>query len=379
MSVYLTELEHSDMGVLRYPSVLQTLHWAIAILVAAQFALILVVKQLKSLEFGQSVIAIHQQCGTLLLMMILVRLAVAIRLRAPSSNLPRWQVFSARAVHGAIFAALAAQPVLGLLVAWSRGSTVTMLGLVDLPALIELSTEQGVALEVWHQWLAYCLLALLMVHLGAVAFNLIVRRTSVLERMLEPPAAQRDTRGARLRRLCLCLALLVSMVTGVGIYAMNQYAAFETLSTRFDSIELTLLDEMRSAQLAVVAAEKVPGAKRTLQNLEDEKETLALVSGFAARLSDADARAAVIAAAASLRRADEPRSKSKAASNASAELQDAIDSQNMILFEGRLRVSETAAAGRDMIMLSLAPTIMLGLVLAFLMARSILVSVMLDL
>jgi cytochrome b561 len=127
-------IKHRGTGpVGRYPLMLRLLHWSLALLFGMQFALILVLNQLESLEFGQLVLGLHRQCGTLVLLLILARMIVAARLRAPRLDAPRWQAVAARSVHLAMFGALAVQPLIGLLVAWGRGDEVVLFGLIRLP------------------------------------------------------------------------------------------------------------------------------------------------------------------------------------------------------------------------------------------------------
>ena len=44
-----------------YPRALRYLHWALALLVTIQFALIVVLRQLESLALGQTVLSLHRQ------------------------------------------------------------------------------------------------------------------------------------------------------------------------------------------------------------------------------------------------------------------------------------------------------------------------------
>jgi cytochrome b561 len=366
-SISHTEVEPDRLSA-RYPRAVQILHWLIAPLVAAQFALILVVHQLQSLELGQKVLMFHQQCGSVLLLLIVIRLVLAVRLRIPPSDFPRWQALTARFVHFAMIAVLGAQPILGLLISWSRGSSILFMGIVPIPAVVQLSTEQGIALEPWHRWLAYGLLILLAVHLGAVAFNRIVRKTSVTERILPARAIAEQTGALAFLRLCLGLCFMVSVVVGVSGYALQQYAAFGELSARFDDKEGTLLDDMRAAQLALVTAQRKADDKRSPATiaadvgaaLDTIREFEIPGSGLAADSSGATASAR--------------RGAAKTAVDPAIEtsLQDAIDSQTMHVFEGRLKITEAAAVGHDVILLALMPTIMMGIVLALLMARSLL-------
>lgn len=349
-------------GIQRYPRSLQIIHWVIALLVAAQFTLIAVARQLQSLEFGEAVFSLHRQSGTLLFLIVIVRLALALKVRIPPSLVPRWQTMVARIVHSAMYLILLVQPVLGALVTWSRGNSVVLFGIVPLPAVVTLDAEQGLAIQAWHSTLAYSLLALIGVHLGAVVFNHTVRRKAVTERIFAAQPKQPANPILALTQLCLCLGLMVSLVLFVGGYAMRQYAAFVELSARFDNNESALLDEMRAAQLTLVSSRRTAGDPRPLSETDaSSQEAVDAMRTFPSRLTDRDAKGAADAAV-----------KAGKGIDAEAQLQAAIDAQSMFLFQGRTQIAATAAAGHDMILLALAPTIFLSLFLAILMTASIL-------
>lgn len=354
-----------------YPRVLRILHWTLALLFAAQFALVLVLRQMESLELGQLVLSLHRQFGTLILLLVALRLVLAFRIKSPRLDAPRWQRRAAAGVHLAMFAALAAQPVLGMLAAWARGDTIALLGLVELPTLLVLGTEQGVMIEACHRWLAYGLLALLAVHLAALPVNRFLRRKPVGGAMLPPVRPDRLVNRIPLPvQLAGCFGAILAVTLAAGIYSADRYAAFKDLRSHFDETEVTLLDEMRATQAAVTLA-RVPGAGAT--DLKTAAgDAVGQAKDFARRLSDPDARKAAGTAAAGFARIAE--GDIAAAAGASDALQSAIDSQYMVVFQGRLAIAQAAAAGHDMILLAFAPTILLCALLAFLLSRSVLLA-----
>ena len=112
-----------------YSRPLRLIHWTVAILVTGQLALAVVLTQLRSLSYGQLVLSLHRQLGLVILLLILARLVLSLWHKAPryeSSSLPKWQVRTAGCVHVAFLVLLVAQPVIGTLVAWGRGDTVSL-------------------------------------------------------------------------------------------------------------------------------------------------------------------------------------------------------------------------------------------------------------
>src|SRR6185312_3259491 len=122
-----------------YPRPLRMVHWVVAALVTCQLALAVVLTQLRSLSYGQLVLSLHRQLGIVILLLVLARLVMSRWHKVPdynSSGLPTWQTRTAALVHGGFIVLLLAQPVIGILVAWARGDTVGLLGLVQVPTPI---------------------------------------------------------------------------------------------------------------------------------------------------------------------------------------------------------------------------------------------------
>jgi cytochrome b561 len=236
----------------RYPRALRVLHWVLALAICLQVVLILVFRQLQSVEFANIVLSLHRSGGTVIWFLIVLRLVMGVRVRAPApqSGWPPWQTVAAQAVHCGLIAIVLAQPILGVMSAWSRGDEVLVLGLARLPALVTFTDAQAVTLKLLHRWTAYGLFALVAVHLGAVAFNRWVRKVSVMERMLSPPAADRLTNRVPLSvQLTLTCGLILALSAGAGLYGANQYRTFSDARDRFDESAVSTLDDRRAPQL----------------------------------------------------------------------------------------------------------------------------------
>ena len=179
------EVGPSAGAAVRYPVVLRLVHWGIALLIGGQLTLALVLHALQSLEYAQAVLWAHRQLGLMLLILAVARLAL-LRGRAPrpADIGPKWQARAASLVHAALGALLLLQPLVGLLQTWARGDKVSLLGLVPIPTLATMTSEQGVQLGRLHLACAMALVALIGVHIAAVVFNHLVRRAPVLERLL---------------------------------------------------------------------------------------------------------------------------------------------------------------------------------------------------
>ncbi|MFA5988774.1 MAG: methyl-accepting chemotaxis protein [Sphingomonas sp.] len=352
----------------RFPAILRLTHWSLAVLVAVQFALILVLHNLQSLQLGKLVLDWHQQCGLLVLTVIVLRIALAVRYHPPRNKgqLPPWQSVAAGFVHFALIIALASQPVLGLLTAWARGEELTFLHLFPLPALVTLTNEQGVTLESYHRWLAYSMLAMLAMHIGAVMFNRMVRGVSVIERMLAEPAHGRMTNRVPLFvQLVFCCGAIVSLTIAAGAYGAYKYTEFNTVRTAFEENQVAKFDALRDAQLSAHGLRVTPDASTAttvLGALNDALPQMTPDSGAA------DAKAAIgdftAMAAGDL--------SPERIESANTSLDNAVASLGMAIFQRKLEITEIASEGHDMIVLAMAPTFMIAAVIAFILSRSIL-------
>src|SRR5882757_7081773 len=168
-----------------YSRPLRMVHWTIAILVTCQLAIAVVLTQLRSLAYGQLVLSLHRQLGLVILLLVLARFVLIRRQRGPieiPSPFPSWQQRAAALVHGAFYVLLVAQPVIGILVAWARGDSVGLFGVAQVAPPFDISDVVRERLMTVHAITAMVLFSLCLVHIGAVLFNRIVRRVSVIDR-----------------------------------------------------------------------------------------------------------------------------------------------------------------------------------------------------
>ena len=84
-------------GIARYPRALRLLHWSLVLTICVQIALILVFRQLLSVKYANLVLSLHRSCGTIVWLLIVLRLALGVRIRPPKARAawPRWQRIAA--------------------------------------------------------------------------------------------------------------------------------------------------------------------------------------------------------------------------------------------------------------------------------------------
>ncbi|MDP9007272.1 MAG: response regulator [Pseudomonadota bacterium] len=368
--------ETDDAMVARYARPLQVLHWTIAGLVGLQFALILVFRQLQSVPYADTVLSLHRQCGALVALAVVVRLGLGLFIRAPGPNRgsPAWQTLAARATHGLLIVILLVQSVVGMLLARARGNDVVLAGVLSFLQLIEVDGERNHALKQIHSVMAYTLLAGIAVHVGAVCFNKIVRRTSVLERMLpEPPAHSLTNRVPLAVQLALCCGITLVLCMAAGLYGAKQYTIFSDARQSFDETEVMALDSLRMAQLDLhVLTARAPEPAAATVNIALVAKITREIAGARKKLKNTEAQTNADLARQVLLRSPDRIPTPGTLVEVDQLLQAATDAQYNVVIVGRLAIGEIAAKGHDLIVLALAPAVMIGMTLTFLLSRSIL-------
>ena len=362
-----------------YPRPLRLIHWTVAILVTCQLALAVVLTELRSLSYGQLVLSLHRQLGVVILLLVVARLVLGRWHRVPSyasSSLPTWQVRTATLVHVGFLMLLVAQPVVGMLVAWGRGDTVSLLWLINVPAPVELSDTVRERLMSVHAAVAVLLFSLCLLHVGAVLFNRVVRRVSVIDRMLSPrPTEKLVNRLPVGAQLALAFAVVIGVAFIVGINAIATYRTLNVATTAFQNGDLAVADQLRAAQVAwkdyaiMVGSgstdadglkSAADSAKSSLEDAQTHVPAGDVQSGIAAAMVQLNA---TIAAG--------PAAHVEILKAINEKLQDLVDSQAVVTLQHRADNDDLAARGHDLIVVTMIPLILAGLMAAVLLAHSV--------
>jgi cytochrome b561 len=169
-----------------YNGAAKSLHWLILALLIVQFAIALIMPEIRRDTKPETLINLHLSFGILILCVAVIRLAwrVTHREPEPEDGVPPWQTLSARIVHWLLYLLLFALPILGWINASWRGFPVVMFGL-ELPKLVATRAPGWRWTGDVHTLLAYFgMLTLVVMHVAAVLYHYFVRRDRVLQRML---------------------------------------------------------------------------------------------------------------------------------------------------------------------------------------------------
>lgn len=174
----------------RYGSVSKALHWLMAVLIGWQ--LLKFGDRIAEGEHwvGQTLVPWHFSIGTLLLVLIVLRLAWVARQRhqRPAQNPATANLV--KAGHGLLFAGMLLMPMLGMLVMLGGGHGLTAFG-VDIFAEGE-EIPWASALGSFHSPLAWVLTVLILGHIGISLIHHFILRDDVLQRMWRGPSTAFD-------------------------------------------------------------------------------------------------------------------------------------------------------------------------------------------
>lgn len=160
------------------------LHWTMAVLIITMlFVGVGMVSTVARLHL--TLVALHRPLGIALLVLVLVRAALRLAYGAPPlpADLPGWQRLGAHASHLALYALMAAMPLVGWSMLSAGGFPVVMVANFHLPPIMPRNVALYALLRTAHTWLAIALFATVLLHLGAALFHAWIRRDGVLASM----------------------------------------------------------------------------------------------------------------------------------------------------------------------------------------------------
>jgi cytochrome b561 len=167
------------------PKKLVVLHWLTVLCVACAATLIWIRDQVDGRTMQRWLLEGHRHFGLFVLFLFVARVAIRLRLgKLPhAGKVLGITRIAAGLTHIALYAVLLALPLIGWALSNAEGKPVHLFGLT-LPALVGADEDLGDALLVWHQDIAWLLLGLVLLHVGAALWHHFVLRDGVLRTML---------------------------------------------------------------------------------------------------------------------------------------------------------------------------------------------------
>jgi cytochrome b561 len=174
------------LEITRYGYVAMLLHWLVAVLIIAAFALGVVMVDIPGLTPTKlRYFSWHKWLGVTVLALAALRLLWRLWQGAPPAvAMPRWQQRASAMGHAILYLLMFAVPLSGYFYSLAAGVPVAYLGLWLMPVLIEADPVLKPVLKQLHLALVYTLLVMVMVHVLAAMKHQFIDRDGVLRRML---------------------------------------------------------------------------------------------------------------------------------------------------------------------------------------------------
>ncbi|TVP87906.1 MAG: cytochrome b [Thioalkalivibrio sp.] len=179
-------------GLPRYALVHRLLHWLIAVLVLLAFAFggtigyfeFSGLRDMLGAAGTDLVYTTHKTLGVLILGFMVLRLLSRLTFGKPAyaTPLPTPQRVASQVAHTLFYVLLVAMPVLGWLATASGGFPVSLFHL-ELPGLIGRNDALSETLFLWHQYVGYALITLVVIHIAGAMYHWRIRRDEVMQRM----------------------------------------------------------------------------------------------------------------------------------------------------------------------------------------------------
>lgn len=170
----------------RYGLVAILLHWLVAVLIGAAFALGVVMVDIPGLTPTKlRYFSWHKWLGVTVLALAALRLLWRWWRGAPLPvPMPRWQHRASAAGHALLYVLMFAVPLSGYFYSLAAGVPVVYLGLWPMPVLMEADPVLKPILKELHETLTNVMLAIIIVHILAALKHQFIDRDGTLKRML---------------------------------------------------------------------------------------------------------------------------------------------------------------------------------------------------
>jgi cytochrome b561 len=175
---------HSLTPPRRYTVTAIGLHWLLALLITATFALGLYMHELPFSPTRLRLYNWHKWAGMVILGLSAMRLLWRLSHRPPPDlPMPAWQSLAAHGAHMALYALFFAVPLAGWAYSSAAGFPIVVFGVLPLPDWVAPDRALAEALKPLHKWLAFALAAVVLAHVGAAFKHHFIDRDGLLQRM----------------------------------------------------------------------------------------------------------------------------------------------------------------------------------------------------
>lgn len=175
----------------RFSPLQRLLHWLMALCILAM--LFIGVGMVSTVAPAYvPLVTTHKTLGVAILVLALIRLAVRLRHGAPAlpADVPEPMRLAAHLSHYALYALMIGMPLIGWAMMSAAAYPIVLYGGIQLPPILPQSIGLHALLWSAHFYLAFAFFALVLLHIAAALFHLLVRRDGVFQSMAPVPSGE---------------------------------------------------------------------------------------------------------------------------------------------------------------------------------------------
>jgi cytochrome b561 len=173
----------------RYTGTAIALHWLLAVAILGMTAVGFYMSDLQLSPQKLKLYNWHKWAGVAILLLSVLRLVWRLTHRPPALPqriefaMPSWQLRAYHASHHLMYALFIIVPLMGWAYSSMAGFPIVWFGVLPLPDFVPVDKEFAQVIKPLHGWLAYTLLALVVVHVAAALKHHFIDRDGLLARM----------------------------------------------------------------------------------------------------------------------------------------------------------------------------------------------------
>lgn len=167
----------------RFGLVAISFHWIIALLVISLLVVGLYMTSLSASPQKIKIYGFHKEFGLLVLLLGLLRLGWRCINLTPQLLIPAIERYAAQVTHALLYILLIAMPLSGWLMSSAAGYTPSFFGW-EVPNLVAKDNALRHIFSTTHEWIAYSLIVIIIVHSAGALKHHFIDRTDILKRML---------------------------------------------------------------------------------------------------------------------------------------------------------------------------------------------------
>jgi cytochrome b561 len=168
-----------------YTRMAQLLHWLLALAIVLTFSFGLYMVELPFSPQRLKQYNWHKWAGMTILILSTLRLLWRLTHPAPAlpAHLPAWQRWASGSTHALMYVLFFAIPLVGWTYSSALGFPIVLYGVFEMPNFVSRNTELAATLKLIHQYLAYSLAGLVIVHVLAALQHHFLLKDGLLARM----------------------------------------------------------------------------------------------------------------------------------------------------------------------------------------------------